>query len=71
MYRQQKELPLEPSSLKLPFGGKLSCENRWVIMSNIIPWSEFEDEYAKNFSEKMGPPALPFRIALGALIRAC
>ena len=68
MYRQQEEPLPEPSSLKLPFEGKLSSENRWVIMSNIIPWSEFEGEYAKNFSERMGPPALPFRMALGALI---
>ena len=68
MYCQQEEPLPEPSSLKLPFEGKLSSENRWVIMSNIIPWSEFEGEYAKNFSERMGPPALPFRMALGALI---
>ena len=56
MYRQQEEPPPEPSSLKLPFEGKLSSENRWVIMSNIIPWSEFEGEYAKNFSERMALP---------------
>jgi len=61
-------MPSPTSSLKLPFEGKLSSENRWVIMANIIPWSEFEGEYAKNFSETMGAPALPFRIALGALI---
>jgi transposase, IS5 family len=37
-------------------------------MANLIPWEEFEKEYAQNFSEEMGAPAKPFRIALGALI---
>ena len=29
---------------------------------------QFESEYAEKFSEKMGAPAKPFRMALGALI---
>jgi hypothetical protein len=37
-------------------------------MSKIIPWEEFEEEYAKNFSENKGAPAKPFRMALGSLI---
>ncbi len=37
-------------------------------MANLIPWSEFEAEYASLFSEEMGAPAKTFRIALGALI---
>ena len=37
-------------------------------MAELIPWSEFEEEYAEKFSEKMGAPAKPFRMALGALI---
>jgi hypothetical protein len=37
-------------------------------MANLIPWDEFEEEYAKNFSVDMGAPALPFRMALGSLI---
>lgn len=68
MYRQTEYLSSEPRSFEFPCGGKLSAENRWVLMAEIIPWSEFEGEYAKNFSEKMGAPALPFRMALGALI---
>ena len=34
----------------------------------MIPWEEFEGEYAKNFKEEKGAPAKSFRIALGALI---
>jgi hypothetical protein len=37
-------------------------------MTQIIPWSEFEAEYAQNFVTEMGPPAKSFRLALGALI---
>lgn len=49
--------------------GKLSADNRWVVMAKQIPWTEFEEEYAKNFSDKdHGAPAKSFRMALGALI---
>lgn len=68
MYRQQEEPPILPENFELPFEGKLSEENRWVIMASLIPWSEFEEEYASFFNEEMGAPAKPFRMALGALI---
>lgn len=48
--------------------GKLSEANRLVIMANLIPWEEFEEEYAAKFSEEIGAPAKPFRMALGALM---
>ena len=37
-------------------------------MAELIPWSEFEAEYAKNFPTEKGIPAKSFRMALGALI---
>ena len=37
-------------------------------MAQLIPWSEFESEYAENFPTEMGAPAKSFRMALGALI---
>ena len=46
----------------------LEEENRWVKLAELIPWSEFESEYASQFSDSMGAPAKPFRMALGALI---
>lgn len=48
--------------------GSLCSDNRWVIMAKLIPWSEFESEYASLFSEEMGAPAKSFRMALGSLI---
>ncbi len=68
MYRKSKQSDLTPEKFELPVAIDLSSENRWVVMADLIPWSEFEDEYAENFSEKMGPVAKPFRMALGALI---
>ena len=37
-------------------------------MANLIPWEKFEEEYAKSFWENKGAPALPFRVAMSALI---
>ena len=68
MYRTSNQPELTPDNFEMPFSGKLSPDNRWVIMAELIPWREFEAEYAEKFSEKMGAPAKPFRMALGALI---
>ena len=63
MYQEQgkcteKLAQAPPENFELPFEEKLSQDNRWVIMANLIPWDEFEEEYAKNFSIDMGAPAL-------------
>jgi len=68
MYRKEELTPIPASNFLLPFEGKLSSDNRWVIMADLIPWSEFESEYSSGFSEEMGAPAKSFRMALGALI---
>ncbi|MCA2941098.1 MAG: IS5/IS1182 family transposase, partial [Microcystis sp. M113S1] len=68
MYRKIEQLPTPPDNFEFPSEGKLSPDNRWVIMANLIPWSEFEEEYAQNFSEEMYSPAKSFRRPLGALI---
>ncbi len=68
MYQKSTQSDLRPEKFELPFSGKLSPNNRWVIMAELIPWTEFESEYAENFSETMGAIAKPFRMALGALI---
>jgi hypothetical protein len=52
----------------LPFSGKLSAENRWVKMAEIIPWDEIEEEYAFMFPSDRGNVAKPVRMALGSLI---
>jgi hypothetical protein len=44
--------PTPAEKFELPFEGKLSQDNRWVIMANLIPWDEFEEEYAQNFCRR-------------------
>ena len=66
MYRKA-EKPID-SCDNFELEGSLSSENRWVIMAKLIPWSEFESEYASLFAEDMGAPAKSFRLALGSLI---
>ena len=68
MYRKEAQVETLAENFELPFEGKLSENNRWVIMASLIPWSEFEDEYASIFDEEIGAPAKSFRMALGALI---
>jgi hypothetical protein len=68
MYRKIENIPTPIGKFELPFEGQLAEDNRWVIMANLIPWSEFEDEYAQKFTIEMGAPAKSFRTAIGALI---
>jgi hypothetical protein len=48
----------------LPFGGKLSGDNRWIKLAELIPWDELEDGYAAQFCKGFGAPAKPFRMAI-------
>lgn len=51
------------------FGGiQLDPKNKWIELSKLIPWAEFEDKYAENFQSSKGQPAIPARTALGALL---
>jgi transposase, IS5 family len=68
MYRKENFVLSSAESFELPWDGKLAEDNRWVRMAKLIPWSEFEEEYAQNFTQEMGAPAKSFRMALGALI---
>ena len=65
MYKKANKKQL---SFLLPFDGKLDPENRWVKLSEIIPWDDIEEKYAELFPANCGMPAKPLRMALGALI---
>lgn len=68
VYRKVEQAHLPAEEFELSNGCKLAADNRWVQLAQLIPWSEFEQEYAQNFETEMGPPAKSFRLALGALI---
>ena len=68
MYRREHRHQLSFEDFFLPFGGRLSGDNRWIKLAELIPWDELEDDYAAQFCKGFGAPAKPFRMALGALI---
>ena len=68
MYRREPGHQLSFEDFFLPFGGKLSGNNRWIKLHALIPWDEMEHDYASQFCRGFGAPAKPFQMALGALI---
>ncbi len=52
MYRTKDVRQLEIENFYLPFGGHLNPNNRWVELSQLIPWEEFEEKYAEHFAEQ-------------------
>ena len=67
MYQKTaKQLELE--NFDAPFGGKLRCDNRWVLLADLVPWDYVEEIYAASFDRKLGAPAISSRIAFGALL---
>lgn len=70
MYRNSRnpnQTELQFVAFESPFSKQLRADNRWVRLSRLIPWSEYEVMYQDNFG-MTGNPAKPFRIALGSLI---
>ena len=67
MYHRKDENQLSIEEFYMPFGGKLSKDNRWVRLSAIMPWGHIDDIYAKSMSEETGRPGITSRIAFGAI----
>ncbi len=67
MYQRKEAIP-EFAKFEISFGGELRQDNRWVVLGDIIPWDEVEKRYAPLFSSENGRPALPVRVALGAMV---
>ncbi len=67
MYKRKdrKTLPLLPELF--PFGGKLDENNRWLRISELLPWEELEDEYGRYFSA-VGRPAKDAQLVIGLLL---
>ena len=70
MYRINSVAQNKVEKFDLQKTTQLDQENRWVKLAELIPWSEFETEYASHFSDSMGGPAKPFRMALVLLVSA-
>ena len=65
-YKSQKQLTLK--GFETPFEIKLDANNRWVKLSQCIPWDELASGYYKNLSSTHGRPAKDARLVIGAVI---
>lgn len=63
--KDRKTIPLFEELF--PFGGKLDENNRWLRISELIPWDELETKYSSYFSE-IGRPALDSRLIVGLFL---
>jgi len=65
-YNTQKQLSI--ADFAMPFEAKLDENNRWVVLSNVIPWDKFAELYYKNFPSRRGAPTKDARMVLGVVI---
>ena len=57
------------TGFQTPFYNQLDAKNRWVVLSNQIPWDDLVSLYRKHNPEKQtGRPSLNPRVLLGAVI---
>ena len=68
MYRSDSRGQLQFPDFYLPFSGQLDPDNRWVRLAQLVPWELAEAIYLKSLCDGFGAPALPARVALGALL---
>ena len=68
MFRYQSQNQLTIKEFEMPFEAELNPTNRWVVMSQMIPWDEFARAYQKNFPSRRGAPTIDARIVLGVVI---
>jgi IS5 family transposase len=61
-----KQIPL--AEFDWPFQVALDKNNRWVKMSDCIPWDELAEGYYQGFSSSQGRPLKDARLAIGAVI---
>lgn len=57
------------SEFESPFERHLNPKNRWVILSNLLPWDDLVSVYRKHLPKKWtGRPDLSPRLVLGSII---
>ena len=67
MLRTKDPNQLKIEEFKTPFEMKMDPHNRWVKLSEIVPWEEVLRQYGKNMSD-FGRPGIDSRRAVGAMI---
>jgi hypothetical protein len=65
-YRSQKQLSL--TEFDWPFQTSLDENNRWVKLSECIPWDELAEGYYQDLEDTQGRPTKDARLVIGAVI---
>lgn len=68
MVRYISENQLSIEEFKTPFQAKLSPANRWVKLSQAVPWDKFATAYMSMMNTGFGRQGVSTRTVLGALI---
>lgn len=67
MYTNDKNTPkLFPNFFH--FGNSIDADNRWLKLSELLPWGKLDILYGPYFSENTGRPAKDSRLICGLLI---
>lgn len=61
-YESPSQLKIE--EFKTPFLKSLLPDNRWVMLSKIVPWDKFASIYLKAMETGTGRPSISPRIVL-------
>ena len=59
---------IEIKDFVLPFSGRLAPNNKWILLSKMIPWEDLAGKYTKRMSKDFGRLSIKPRVAIGALI---
>ena len=65
-YTPASQLKIE--EFKTPFELKLDADNRWVKLSQLIPWDQLAGVYHHHLQADKGRAAVNARLAIGAMI---
>lgn len=68
MIRTQSHRQLSLAEFDWPFQTALDEENRWVKMTQCIPWDELAEAYYEGLSSTQGRPTKDARLVIGAVI---
>jgi len=68
MLRYTSTKQIEIFKFEHPFQTELDPENRWVKLSNLLPWDELVGIYARSLLQSKGKYGIDGRLAVGSLI---
>ena len=68
MIREPNYNQLSIEEFRTPFEKGLDKNNRWVILASLLPWTQMARTYSRTLSKRMGRPAKPSRVVIGAII---